>query len=317
MIPPKPARLLMVGLLLLAVLGLPSQGQETAEPYVVVLGTAQDAGFPQAGCRRRCCAGPWADPDRRRLVSSLAIVDPASSQRWIVDATPDFREQLHRLDGICPVEASPGLAGILLTHGHMGHYTGLLHLGREVMGARAVPLLVMPRMERFLRGNGPWSQLVDLENVSLVSLEAGKVVPLNERIRVTPIVVPHRDEFTETVGYRIEGPNRSVLYLPDIDKWERWSTPIEGVIATVDLAYLDGTFFDGEELPGRDMAEIPHPFIVESLDRFGDLDPGERGKIRFLHLNHTNPALDSTSEATRRVVAEGMAIAQEGEVEGL
>jgi len=283
-------------------------------PFTVVLGVAQDGGAPQAGCRKPCCADRWDDPDRRRLVASLAIVDPESGQRWLIDATPDFPYQLRRLDGVAPPTSNgPPLDGILLTHAHIGHYTGLMHLGREVMGANGFPVFAMPRMLRFLRTNGPWSQLVELGNIELKPLTENTPVRLNERLRVTPIRVPHREEYSEVVGFRVDGPRRSVLWVPDVDKWSRWARPVEELIADVDVAYLDGTFFADGEISGRSMAEVPHPFITESLRRFARLPADERARIRFVHLNHTNPVLELQSPERARVVDAGMKVAEEGE----
>jgi pyrroloquinoline quinone biosynthesis protein B len=286
-------------------------------PYLVVLGIAQDGGYPQAGMKE---SPAWEDHSLRRLVASLGVVDPGSGRRWLIEATPDFKDQLHRLDRQAPVEETPGLAGIFLTHGHMGHYTGLLHLGREAMGARRVPVYAMPRMAALLRGNAPWELLVRLEHIELRPLAAGVAVELAPGLRVTPFEVPHRDEYTETVGFLVQGPRRAALFLPDIDKWERWDEQgqrIESWIERVDIAYLDGTFFADGEVPGRSMAEIPHPFIEESLRRFSALPEAERRKVRFIHLNRTNPALDPAGAAVRRIEEAGMAVARELELEPL
>jgi pyrroloquinoline quinone biosynthesis protein B len=278
----------------------------------MVLGIAQDAGHPQAACASDCCARAWKDPAAGHRVASLGIVDPISSQRWIIDASPDFPAQLRALDAAQPPAAGQTLTGILLTHAHIGHYTGLIHLGREVLGARGIPVHAMPRMARFLTDNGPWSQLVELSNIRVQTLGDGVALQLNERIRVTPFVVPHRDEFSETVGFVVRGPERAIAWLPDIDKWERWQRPIEELIGDVDVAYLDGTFYANGEIP-RDMAEIPHPFIEESMARLGHLSPQLRKRVRFVHLNHTNPALDTTSEASRDIAAAGFGVARAGE----
>ena len=283
------------------------------DPYVVVLGIAQDGGYPQAGCQRDCCAPAWRDASQRRGVACIAVVDPATGQRWLFDATPDFPRQLWALDELEPPQAAPGLAGILLTHAHIGHYTGLIHLGREVIGARDVPVYAMPRMREFLKTNGPWDQLVQLRNIDLRPLRADEPLALNDRLTITPLPVPHRDEYSETVGFRIVGPHRSVLYVPDVDKWERWDRSIEALVAEVDVAYLDGTFFADGEIRGRSMSEVPHPFIVESMTRFEALPRAERAKIRFIHLNHTNPALQPDSEAHRRIERAGFRVAEIGE----
>ena len=282
-------------------------------PYLVVLGIAQDGGVPQAGSKDHPA---WDDPALRQHVVSLALVDPITSQRWLFEATPDFREQLHRLDEIAPVADTPGLAGVFLTHAHMGHYTGLMHLGHESMGARGVPVYAMPRMADYLRTNGPWSQLVRYENIALQLLAADAPVRLNERLTVTPFLVPHRQEFSEVVGYRIDGPSTSALFIPDIDSWTEWDaegTRIEDLIAQVDVAYLDATFYANGEIPGRDMSTFPHPFITHSMDRFRNLPADERAKIRFIHLNHTNLALRPDSEARRTIEANGFRVAEEME----
>ena len=286
---------------------------EVSEPFIVVLGIAQDGGYPQAGCNAPHCEPAWENPELRRFVTSLAIVDPVSRQRWIIDVTPDFPAQLRALDKITnPARSSPrdpAIAGVFLTHAHVGHYAGLLHLGREVLGTRGIPVYAMPRMYEFLSRNGPWDQLVRLENITLTALHNGETIDLNQRIRITPLLVPHRDEYSETVGFRVDGPRHSAIFIPDIDKWERWPTRIEDLIADVDYAFLDGTFYADGEVPGRSMKEIPHPFIAESMQRLAGLPSSDRNKIHFIHLNHSNPALQPGSEARRRINSEGFHVA--------
>jgi len=286
-----------------------------SQPFTVVLGVAQDAGHPQAACTKACCAAAWDGAGH--LVSCLGVVDPVSGERWMLDATPDFRSQLRQLDLLQPPRSQPDLAGVMLTHAHMGHYTGLLHLGREAIGADAVPVYAMPQMRTFLSTHGPWELLLRAGHVRLVELEDRVPVALNERLQIVPFVVPHRHEYTETVGYSVRGAHHAVAYLPDIDKWERWSEPVERLLETHDVCYLDGTFFSDGEIPGRNMADIPHPFIEESLTRFASLAPELKSRVRFIHLNHTNPALDPRSEAAQVVRDAGLGLAEEGERVGL
>lgn len=280
---------------------------------LLVLGVAQDAGHPQVGCDRACCAAAWADPNLRHRAACLGLFDPQTGQRWLVEATPDLPAQLRALDAACPRRgAAPGLDGLLLTHAHIGHYTGLMYLGREALGAAAVPVWAMPRMRAFLRQHGPWAQLVALGNIALRDLAEGAPVALSARLTVTAHAVPHRDEYSETVGLVLEGPQKRAFFLPDIDKWERWARPVESVIAEVDLAFLDGTFFDAGELPGRAAAEIPHPFVAESLARLGALPARLRERVCFIHLNHSNPLLDPDSAASQQVREAGFRVAVEG-----
>ena len=255
-------------------------------PYVVVLGIAQDGGSPHAGCEKRCCKELWTNGDKEK-VSCVGIVDPRSGKSWMIDATPDFPEQYR----ILTKEHDSELAGIFLTHAHMGHYTGLLHLGREVMGAKDVPVFAMPGMKEFLESNGPWNQLVQLNNIEIQPMKNDKEIKLANGLIIEPFLVPHRDEYSETVGYKIMGLKQSVLFIPDIDKWEKWDQEIFEVIQHIDIALLDGTFYSQDELPNRDMGEIPHPFIVESMETLYNLNSSNRNKVHFIHFNHSNPAI--------------------------
>ncbi len=283
------------------------------DPFVVILGNAQDAGYPQSNCNKACCKQAWKDHSKRRFATSIAVVDPQSKSKILFECTPNFPDQIHQLNKKLGRKVNDfELSGIFLTHAHIGHYSGLIHLGREVEGASGTPVYVMPRMREFLIKNGPWSQLVELKNISLRRLTEQHKTTVG-RIEVTPILVPHRDEFSETVGFRIQGPNQSILFVPDIDKWEKWKTNIESEIAKVDVALLDGTFYDGKELPGRDMSKIPHPFVVETVERFEKLPKKEKTKVYFIHLNHTNRLLDKNSNESIELRRNGFKVAEQGQ----
>ncbi len=290
---------------------LAETGSADNAPYIFVLGVAQDAGYPQTGCYRPHCTRAWKDPTLKRLTSSIALIDGRHGTKYLFDATPDIREQLYRLHVEAP-DDSHDFGGVFLTHGHMGHYTGLMHFGREAVGADAIRVFAMPRMHDFLSTNGPWNQLVSLRNIDLVPITAGSEITLSDDLSVVPAQVPHRDEYTETVGYRINGPNRSALFIPDIDKWSKWDTDIRELVREVDFALLDGSFFADGELPGRDMSEIPHPYVQESIELFAELADADKAKIIFIHFNHTNPLLIDGSAAQKKVTALGFRFATEG-----
>ena len=106
---------------------------------------------------------------------------------------------------------------------------------------------------------------------------------------VRALVVPHRDEFTDTVGFVIEGPRRKALFIPDIDQWSKWSRDIRTLADDVDYAFVDGTFASANEIPGRAIADIPHPLMPVTRELF----KGRRAQLWFIHLNHTNRELDA------------------------
>ena len=278
------------------------------DPFIIILGTAQDAGYPQIGCNKECCKKYWDKKIARQKVSCLALFDPVTNQKWIFDATPDLTEQIHKADKL----QKGNLSGIFLTHAHIGHYTGLIYLGKEALNAKNIPVYAMPRMHEYINNNGPWNQLVSLENIALKKLKADSTINLTDRILVTPFLVPHRDEYSETAGYSIKTGKRSILFIPDIDKWQKWNRDIKQLARDYDYLFLDGTFYKEGELPGRSMNEVPHPFIQESVDLFKDLSLAEKQKIFFIHFNHTNPLIDHSSKEYKEVKSRGFNVASEG-----
>ena len=201
--------------------------------------------------------------------------------------------------------------GIFLTHAHIGHYAGLMYLGREGLGGDNIKVYVLKRMAKFLTKNGPWDQLVKLNNISLQTISNNKFVKLSENILVIPIKVPHRDEYSETVGYKIIGKSKKLLFIPDIDKWDEWEKSIVDEVKLVDYAFIDGTFYNGSEL-NRDMSEIPHPSIEETLELFSNQPQAEKNKIYFIHINHTNPILTNKNGVRDLILNAGFNIAEMG-----
>jgi len=273
-----------------------------------VLGTIQDGGIPHLGCNKKCCEEYFLNQTQRIGVSSLGISNLKNNKNYLIDATPDINFQLKKLIG--NENISKKLNGIFITHAHMGHYSGLLNLGRESFSSSWVPLFVMPKMHEFISSNGPWDQLVKLKNVDLKSLSNNKPEVLGDNLSIVPFLVPHRDEYSETVGYKIIGPNKTALFIPDIDKWEKWEISIVELVKEVDYAFLDGTFYDAKEINNRDISEIPHPFIIESLELFKNLSVVDKNKVYFIHLNHTNPAIDKSSVPFKNIISKGFNVAE-------
>ena len=282
----------------------------SASPYVLVLGTGQDAGVPQMGCETPFCKRAWADERLREMVSSIALVDPDSGERWIFDATPDLPEQFELLKKVT-LDRTNRIDGIFLTHAHIGHYTGLMYLGRESMGTSGIMVFAMPRMKSMLEQNAPWSQLVSLKNIAIQPLADKTEVRLNSRITVEPFLVPHRDEFSETVGYRIKTSTRSLIFIPDIDKWSKWQTPLADVVKASDILLVDGTFYADGEI-ARPMSEVPHPFVTETMELLKGLSEAERAKVYFIHFNHSNPLIQRDAKRLAEVRRRGFKVATTG-----
>ena len=288
-----------------------------SKPYskdckLVVLGNVQDGGSPHMGCHKKCCKGLFENGNSNRYVVSLGAVDPLADKQYIFEASPDFSQQCQMLLSHAKDSSKKIPDGVFLTHAHIGHYTGLMFLGKEALNRSEAAVYTMPKMHDFLTNNGPWSQLVSNKNIVLNALSAQKELKLTPSLSVTPLVVPHRDEFSETVGYIISGPKRKALFIPDIDNWEKWDQDIVEWIKEVDYAFIDATFYDAAEVNHRNIAEIPHPFVIESMEKFKNLTRKEKARVHFIHFNHTNPLLKHNSRESVHVQHEGFNIARQG-----
>jgi pyrroloquinoline quinone biosynthesis protein B len=282
---------------------------------VKVLGSAQDAGIPHIGCYCLNCQRARKDPRFARLKPSIAVLDMKDRKVFVVDASPDISLQfdwVHERMGFDAAAKINVPDGILLTHAHIGHYTGLMYYGYEGLNATKIPVYCTSKMGRFLKENGPWSQLVGLENIALQIVGREDQTSLTPQIVFTPILVPHRDEYSDTVGFIIAGPKRKLLYIPDIRNWQVWDRSIVEETEKVDCAILDGTFFSPDELPGRDLSKIGHPFILDSMRVLASAAKSGRHKIYFTHLNHSNRALDPDGPAQKEIKKRGFHLATDG-----
>ena len=269
-----------------------------------ILGVIQDGGFPHLGNNKTCCE----NIKENKYVTSIMLMNNENNETYLFDASPDINKQLNFMGD----RIVKDLKGIFLTHAHIGHYTGLMYFGREALNSKLVNVYAMPRMKKFLEDNGPWSQLVSLQNILIKELSNETKISIDSNVIVQPVEVPHRAEFSETVGYKIYGPNKTALFIPDIDKWYLWEKSIIDEIKQVDYAIIDATFFDSKEVNYRDISEIPHPFVTESMDLFDSIDIKEKNKIYFIHLNHTNPLINKESDQYKLVRSKGYNVAEEG-----
>jgi len=277
--------------------------------YITVLGIAQDAGYPQINCNKACCRAYYEGNESKKFISCLGLIDTEHQKKYIFDATPDFTQQVYNLKE--DLDNRNVVDGIFLTHAHIGHYTGLMYLGFEAMDTKGVPVFAMPKMKTFLETNGPWSQLVSRHNIELKEIHKDSTIVLDNDLKITPFLVPHRDEYSETIGFKIERTNRSALFIPDINKWELWERDIVQEVKNVDYAFIDATFFKDGEV-SRPMKDIPHPFIVETTKLFENETVETKSKIYFIHLNHTNPALKETDRLKDSIQNLGFNFAKRG-----
>jgi len=277
--------------------------------YIYILGNVQDAGLPHIGCQHKFCNDKFNEFEEY-FTTSIAIVDPEDAKYILFEATPDLPYQLNYLDKkIFKKFLLPEY--IFITHAHIGHYAGLMYFGREALGSKDLKVKVLPKMANFLKTNGPWSQLVEINNLNVQEINFGKKTNHLSNISVIPIKVPHRDEYSETAAYEIIGKNKKALFIPDIDKWEKWDKNLIELVQEFDYLLLDATFYDSKEI-NRDISEIPHPLVNETIDLLNNLSLEDKNKVYFIHMNHTNMMLDPNSDLSEYVTSKGFNISRLG-----
>ncbi len=242
------------------------------------------------GCNCPNCNHVRVGLESPKWVSSLAIIDDVKRAFWMVDATPDLSRQYDFLMSIVPGDYT--FEGIILTHAHIGHYLGLVYLGKEAFSAKNISIIATDRMIQFLVNNAPFSQLVELGNIRLFPTETSVPIKLTERLAISLLPVPHRNEFSDTAAVQISGYQSSLLYVPDIDDWNLWQIGLNNAVTNVSIAILDGTFYNEHELPNRARNEIPHPTVMETMERLQSVVDSLSTKVYFTHLNHSNRLWD-------------------------
>ena len=278
--------------------------------YIYILGNTQDAGLPHIGCQHPFCEDSF-NVYEEHYTTSIAVVNSDLKKYILFEATPDITFQLNNLkQNIFDEFLLP--ESIYITHAHIGHYSGLMYFGREALGAKDLMVRVLPRMSNFLQNNGPWSQLVDINNIKIKETNFGSSTKELANIDITPVQVPHRDEYSETAGYIIKGKNKKALFIPDIDKWEKWDRDLSQLAKEFDFLLIDATFYDSKEI-NRDISEIPHPLVTETMNLLIRLNKENRNKVYFIHMNHTNMMLDPNSELSKLITSKGFNIARLGQ----
>lgn len=299
------SRLIKLASILLFSISLHAQSE-----YIYILGNTQDAGLPHIGCQHKFCQENFDKYDQY-FVTSIAVVDSDLRKYIMFEATPDITYQLNNLNNSIFQEFLLP-ESLYITHAHIGHYTGLMYFGREALGSKNLLVKVLPKMSEFLKSNGPWNQLVNINNIEIQKLNFGESNNELTNISVTPIKVPHRDEYSETAGYVIQGKNKKALFIPDIDKWEKWDKNLVNLTEEFDYLLLDATFYDSKEI-NRDINEIPHPLVTETMSLLDNLSSELKVKVYFIHMNHTNLMLDPESELSKLVESKGFNIARLGQ----
>lgn len=258
---------------------------------VEVLGCAQDGGIPHVGCECDRCSQARTNPEKQRYASAIELISE-TEERYLFDATPDVRFQITTVPD-----------GVFLSHAHLGHLPGVLHFGTEVADTANIPIYCTSGMADLIRGNAPFTLLLERDNITIERIEDSTQVDICDTT-VTPRAVTHREAFpTGTVSFVLEGSERTLYYVSDID---RWTKNAKRLISEADIALIDGTFWSRTDIDRFDA--VPHPAIRESLDELDDIDT----EVYFTHFDHTNPVLRETSSERQKLEERGFHLVERG-----
>lgn len=284
---------------------------------VTVLGIAQDGGYPQVGCLKDCCAKARGDSTLSRMPVSLGLKGTDGSTHMI-EASRMMSEQFGLWSSLGNLDWPP--SSFSLTHAHLGHIDGLGLLGREAMGLSGIKVHCSESMSVLIQKTPSWEMMIDQGVIELnIWNPMGPFEPSEGcGFTITAIPIPHRSELSDNHALIIRGEARSLLFMPDQDSWSETLVGDVSILQwlrqlDIDIALIDGTFWDYSEISNRNVSEIPHPTVIETLSRLGkrgDRDP----EIHFTHLNHTNPLLDERSLQSEKLVSMGWEICKEGNV---
>ena len=281
---------------------------------VTILGIAQDAGIPQAGCSCERCLNAHENPELKRYPVSIGI-QGVDGSKHLIEVTKNLSEQLrtwskNKIEGNIFIPDS-----VTITHLHLGHIEGIGQFGKPIMGIKNLPIYLSQKNNDSIQERNDIKLMIKEENIKLIS--KNNFQPMNDcGFTLEFIPIPHRSELGDTSAILIKGPKKNLLFLPDQDSWSETldSFSVKSIRALltslrVDIALVDGTFWNLNELPGRDLSKIPHPTIEESIRRLG-IKKINDPDIFFIHLNHSNPVNDHDSEERNLVESYGWSICE-------
>jgi len=294
---------------------------------VILLGTAAGGGFPQWNCWCPVCRVGRSDPAAAHPRSQSSAAISADGSHWfLLNASPDVRDQLARLPTATPSDVRQvGFEGVVATDAELDHTMGLA-LVRE---ARALQLwstaavrTVLDEDSRLLPVTAAFTE------VRWHELSPGRSAPLLLRdgtpsgIEVEPFAVPgdpprfaRRDLPAHTVGLDLRGPGGArCLFVPGCGGI---TDGLRRRLAGATLLLFDGTFWAEEELmqlgisdrPAAAMGHLPIGGAAGSLSGLTPIAPARRV---YTHINNTNPVLIEGSAERRAVEAAGWVVGDDG-----
>lgn len=291
---------------------------------VLVLGTAAGGGLPQWNCGCGNCSAARIGKLESRLQSGVAI--RATGHSWVlVNASPDLSRQVELLNcgDDCRGERFSAFCAVLLTNGDLDHSLGLFQLREGGPLTVVAPDAVRAGLEAGLCMDSVLSRYcgiswklpgADWQALDGAGIEI-RAVPIPEG--GAPKYLSSAGEGVHGVGYLIReiGSPRIAGIFPDVPEL---TEAICAAVRSCDFVLFDGTFWTDDELvcmgyserTSRQMGHVPVSGPGGSLEFLGSLADQT---CAYLHINNTNPMLQSASNERREVEQCGVRVANDGD----
>lgn len=294
--------------------------------YLRLLGSAAGGGCPQWNCACRICSLARADGNHTyaRTQSSLAI--SATGKNWyLVNCSPDVRSQIESTPALSPgpgVRQTP-LRGVLLTDAELDHTIGLLSLREgadlDVYATSTVIAALSDSfpVRRILSSYADilWTEVgLDEE----FTIDDGK---LAVRAYSTGTKRPRyaRAETSATgwvIAYRFQDKQSGAVafYAPTIETWTR---ELVVAMSSAECVFVDGTFWSEDEMlqcgTGQLNAQLMgHTPISGTTGSAARLDGVASRRKILVHINNTNPIIDSDSDEAKELAARHIEVGADG-----
>ena len=297
--------------------------------HVLLLGSAAGGGFPQWNCWCPGCRTARLDPSRAVPRSQSSVAISADGRSWfLLNASPDVREQLRRLDG----QAQPSdvrhvpIEGVVLTDAELDHSLGIILLregGRMPVYTTAPVSSILEHDSRVLATTRAFSEVPVTElaldrEVALLRRD-GTAAGLTVEAFAVPAGPPRfasHDEHGHTIGLMIRqgATGHSCAFVPGCGGLD---AALLARLASADVLLFDGTFWQDDELialgigkrTARQLDHLPVAGDDGSLKLLATLPCRHR---LYTHINNTNPMLLEDSPQRAEVTRAGMTVGFDG-----
>jgi pyrroloquinoline quinone biosynthesis protein B len=297
-----------------------------------LLGTAAGGGFPQWNCACTLCDLCRKFPKIVRPRLQLQAAFSIDAEKWfLINASPDLRFQIEANSELQPSalhgRRNTPIQGIILTSADLDQVLGLLLL-REFQ-----PLTVYATrlIRRTLEANSFFRMLERVpKQLTWVEIHPGEAFTLDSKVTCTPIPLsgslPHyaREFGTDkldpeepgqvALGLLLEAEGRRLAYTPSVPEV---TDVLRNIYDSCDVILVDGTFWSNAEL-NRTHCGTPLARSIGHVPMSGDdgtiaLLAGVTARQRiFVHINNTNPVLDTRSAEYKSASDAGWQIGQDG-----